>query len=128
MPSLCGVEYEAVGGGNVVYNPILASDGCGFGRWEVHPQLVPQPEGDSIALRHNGDWLIVNRKPHRGEIRFFAFKPNSGGRQGAEMMAALYNFDEPTRVVDLCGVQSVSSYTREIVQAKAKAKGQEIPV
>lgn len=127
MPELCGMEYEAVAVGNVVYRPACAAEECGFGRWEVHPQYFAVEEDGIIELKHNGHWLIVDRTVETGKSDYFAFKPNSGGRQAAEMMAAFRNFGLPTRVVDLCGLESVSQYTRDIVQKKAKESGIQIP-
>ena len=117
MPAFCGFSYEAQAGGDVAYRPVRALASRGFGPLEVHPQKLKHVENGCVDLRHNGDWLVVDR-----DGSFLAFKPERGGRASAERLAALNNGSLPTRIVDLSDEESISVHTCESVQGELDVK------
>lgn len=119
--SFCGIAYEAQAEATIKYSPSTAPETRGFGRWEIHPQKIPQLVDGSLELVYNGHWLAVDRA--NGKYPWLAWKASMGGKQGAEMWAALNNDGLPTRVVDLDESESKSIYTEEIVRQKAVEKG-----
>jgi hypothetical protein len=113
-----------LGRGTVQYDPKRADPARGFGPFEVHPQRVKLETIDSVRLEHNGDWIVlVPPELCLGDraLRYLAFTEKRGGREAAEMWAALQNAELPTRVVDLAGLESTSRHTAESVQARLDA-------
>lgn len=115
---------EAVGA--ISYNPILAPKCCGFGAWEVHPNLVPVEKDGILSLEFNGEFLAVGVLPNDsdGTIPYrmaFMGAPHQSGRSMAERTAAFRNEGLPTRVVDECGAESISKHTFDSVQKELAA-------
>ena len=127
MPELQGSEpsfrghASLLGRTEVSYNPVRADTSRGFGAWEVHPEKVPGEENGSLCLKLNGHWRAQGPEGAY-PMRYYVFKPQHGGREAAEAYCASQNGDLPTRVIDMCGEESVSEYTAERVQAMLDAK------
>lgn len=124
MPTgILGLQYEAHGVGALGYSPCVAEPNCGFGPFEVHPQMVSRKRDDgALELFHNGDWLIV----HNGTRKQLAVTPAIGGKPVAESLCALHNDGYPTRVVGLCGSVSASEFEHDAVAARMRA--QQLPL
>lgn len=110
------------GAGAVSYSPQL-DESKRFGAWEVHPNKTPVTANGSVSLEWNGEYLAVgflstddgSNVPYSLGCR--GVMPNVTARQAAEMVCALRNNDKPTRVVDACGIESISAYTASSLYA-----------
>jgi|SRR5580693_655483 1-acyl-sn-glycerol-3-phosphate acyltransferase len=114
------ISYEMKAGGAVTYSPLRADPSCGFGPYEVHPQMVQVVRDCCARLEHNGEWLCLF--PEGETFQYLAFPPARGGKLTAERLAASYNAGQSTRVVHLDGSESTSTHTAASVQAELDAK------
>lgn len=111
-----------LGQGAAHYTPIRAGRSCGFGPLEVHPNKVPVERDGSISLALNGEYLVVWGDSKYERLACCGVDETLTARECAERLCALNNEDKPTRVIDLCGAESVSRHTRTSVQAELDAK------
>ena len=117
-----GPSFEPIGAfegaGAVSYSPMISPAARGFGVWEVHPNKTQTNDGKTVSLEWNGEYLAVGRLladdgleyPYSLACRDIPGKVTA--RVSAEILCALRNGDAPTRVVDCCGIESVSQHTK----------------